>query len=84
LGLLGLVLLAFSIGLLVYSINLAFYPDYNAASFQSNSCPPDLRNRSTVSATSLGFQQLAHVVGSQFHLSPSRDYGPSSIVFYTR
>ena len=46
LGLLGIVLLGFSLGLMVYSISLAFYADYNAASFQSNSCPPDLRNTS--------------------------------------
>ena len=46
LGLLGIVLLVFSLGLIVYSMSLAFYADYNAASFQSSSCPPDLRNTS--------------------------------------
>jgi len=45
-GLLGIVLLVFSISLLVYSISLAFYADYGASSFQSSSCPPDLRNTS--------------------------------------
>ncbi len=64
LGLLGLVLLAFSIGLLVYSINLAFYADYNAASFQSSSCPLDLRNRSQCRLQAWAFSNLLMLWGA--------------------
>jgi len=42
LGPLGLVLLLLGVGLWVYSIKLAFYADYDSASFQSDGCPRTL------------------------------------------
>ncbi len=64
LGLLGLVLVVSSVGLWVYSINLAFYADYGATSSQSNSCPPYLRSTSQCRLQAWAFSSLLLLWGA--------------------